>query len=1360
MRVRDRSTSTLVFLLVTLVVLALTATTPNPAQAVAEPAPAAAADKVEPALLDSFDERRSQGFVIEFEDEADLESAAVITDWTARGRAVADALRRTAERSQAEVVASLEERGLDYQSFWIDNTVHVESGTRSLALDLASTDEVATVREADTVPLEQPRELRSAPMADGVEWGVADIGADRVWDELGVNGDGVVVANIDSGAQYDHPALVGSYRGNNGDGTFDHDYNWWDPSGICTSPADTPCDNIGHGSHTMGTMVGDDGAGQRIGVAPGAQWIAAKGCEYDGCSEAGLTSAAQWILAPTDRTGENPDAARRPHVVNNSWGGPGGDTWYDAFIEAWVASGIFPVFSAGNEGPDCGTAGSPGDSPAAYAVGNYAPNGAIAPTSSRGSEDGATVKPDIAAPGTAVRSSVPGGGYAIYSGTSMAAPHLAGTVALLWSAAPSLVGDIAATRQLLDDTARDTADDQCGGEPDDNPVYGEGRLDAFAVVEAAPRGTTGVLHGTITDAESGQPVPHAHLRLTGASTRAAVSDSDGTYSVTLTPGEYDVEVTRFGYDALHTTAEIRAGDMVAADLQLTPSPPVRLHGTVTDGSGQGWPVYAEVELPGTPLRTFTDPETGRYSLTVPAGSYRVRVTPEYEGYLPRTDELTLDRPTTHDLGLEVDAATCTAPGYARTGGLREDFATDERPVGWTVTDVQGTGQVWEFDDPGERGNRTGGHGDFATVDSDFFGPDGTQDTALVSPAVDLSSADAPVLEFATDFWANWMERAEVDVTVDGGATWSNVWRVFDDVRGPEVVRVAVPKAANQDEVQIRFHYLRGSHDFWWQVDDVFLGEPACEPARGGLLVGQTRSSTTRKPLDGVDVVADAGFATTTSVPTPGDDRVADGFYRLFVPGSGRELVVASAEDHPDARAQVRITPGEVVPLDLALASGRLEPLPHTVVVELDRNRTATRRVTLANTGDAPARFEVEEVPGRPEPVGSTPGDDLAGAPMRHVAADITPLPDAGGTGGTIPTAEPAAPWGELAPYPVPVKDTAAATLDGTLYTFGGSGAEQVPLADSFRYDETAERWEPIADLPDPRQKASGAFIDGRFVVTGGWGADLQPLATTSIYDPETDTWSEGEPNPQPWAASGTAVLNGELYVVGGCLSDDCGRTDVLRYDPDEDSWTRLADYPQNTAWSSCGGISGKVYCAGGIGPEADQFSTYAYDPARDRWTQVADMPLDMWASAYSVADGQLLVAGGAAERSSVLTNEAFAYDPMDDQWSPLPRTGYAFYRSSGACGFTKIGGADDWHPGVPVVERLPGRTDCDAAEDLPWLRTNVRAGQVAGDRTRQLVVTLDARRVPRPGVYDAYLRFRDDTPYPTKPVRVRLVVRR
>ena len=235
----------------------------------------------------------------------------------------------------------------------------------------------------------------------------------------------------------------------------------------------------------MGTMVGDDGGSNKIGVAPGAKFIAAKGCESSSCSESALLASAQWILAPTDLNGQNPRPDLRPNIVNNSWGGGGGDRFYTASVDAWVAAGIMPIFSNGNSGPACGTAGSPGDYPSVYSAGAYDINNAIAPFSSRGSSDFGGIKPDIAAPGVNVRSSIANGGYASFNGTSMAAPHVAGTVALMWSANPALLGNLTATRRLLDYSAVDTPASQCGGTDDDNSVFGEGRLDAFAAVSAA-----------------------------------------------------------------------------------------------------------------------------------------------------------------------------------------------------------------------------------------------------------------------------------------------------------------------------------------------------------------------------------------------------------------------------------------------------------------------------------------------------------------------------------------------------------------------------------------------------------------------------------------------------------------------------------------------------------------------------------------------------------------------------------------------------------------------------------------------------------------------------------------------------------
>src|SRR5207247_1226135 len=189
----------------------------------------------------------------------------------------------------------------------------------------------------------------------------------------------------------------------------------------------------------------------------------------------------------------------RPNVVSNSWGDGPGDTFYQATVQNWVAAGIFPVFANGNNGPSCGSVGSPGDYPESYGVGAYDVNNTIASFSSRGQSSFGVTKPNIWAPGVNVRSSVPTNSYASFSGTSMATPHVAGAVALVWSAAPSLVGDVSQTRQLLDQTAIDTNDTTCGGTAANNDVYGEGRLDAYAAVTAAPRGPTGILQGTVTD---------------------------------------------------------------------------------------------------------------------------------------------------------------------------------------------------------------------------------------------------------------------------------------------------------------------------------------------------------------------------------------------------------------------------------------------------------------------------------------------------------------------------------------------------------------------------------------------------------------------------------------------------------------------------------------------------------------------------------------------------------------------------------------------------------------------------------------------------------------------------------------------
>jgi subtilisin family serine protease len=235
----------------------------------------------------------------------------------------------------------------------------------------------------------------------------------------------------------------------------------------------------------MGTMVGRVGV-NKIGVAPKATWIAAKGCENTGCSDSALLSSGQFILAPTKLDGSRPRPGKRPDVVNNSWAGAGDDPFYESIVNAWVAAGIFPQFSGGSSGPACGTVGAPGSYVDAYATGAYDEAGAIASFSGRGpSPFAGETKPNISAPGVNIRSSLPTDTYGVYSGTSMASPHVAGTVALVIGENPALRGDVPAIRSILDATATDVDNRACGGSAGDNNVYGEGRLNAFAAVGAA-----------------------------------------------------------------------------------------------------------------------------------------------------------------------------------------------------------------------------------------------------------------------------------------------------------------------------------------------------------------------------------------------------------------------------------------------------------------------------------------------------------------------------------------------------------------------------------------------------------------------------------------------------------------------------------------------------------------------------------------------------------------------------------------------------------------------------------------------------------------------------------------------------------
>ena len=457
---------------------------------------------IDPVVLAEFDINGEATFWVVFREQADLSPAFKIRDWSERGWFVYRRLVDTAESSQARVRDLLNAWEVETTSFWIVNALEVSTEHRALLSILAAQPDVSEIVAPPLVERIDMGLASGAPEHPNVEWNIDDVRAPLVWSTYGVIGEGIVVGNIDWGLQHDHPALVEQYRGNLGGGVFDHNYNWYDPAHVCGNPSLVPCDLDGHGTATSGIAVGDDGGENQIGVAPGARFFMAA---INSIYSVGVP-AMQWMLAPTNLDGQDPRPDLRPHVVNNSWGNPGGlNNLWRVSVQAWIAAGIFPVFAMGNEGPNCSTGRSPGDYAETYAAGGHDVLDEIWVNSSRGPSDFGPIKPNITAPGVDVRTSVPEGLFPdLYEhgwGTSFASPHVVGTVALMWSMNPELIGDVKTTRRHLDYSAISVSDLTCGGEPSNNNVWGEGRLDAFAAVSLRPhrRLRTWRLHGMVGD---------------------------------------------------------------------------------------------------------------------------------------------------------------------------------------------------------------------------------------------------------------------------------------------------------------------------------------------------------------------------------------------------------------------------------------------------------------------------------------------------------------------------------------------------------------------------------------------------------------------------------------------------------------------------------------------------------------------------------------------------------------------------------------------------------------------------------------------------------------------------------------------
>ena len=464
--------------------------------------------KIDPRVFSGKAAGEPASFRVVLREQADLSGAEAFSSKEEKGRFVFEALRAQAETAQAPLRAALDAAGVRYRSFYLVNMLEVE-GDVALAAELAAREDVAILAPNREVPISRPPDTpeTAAPFsvsrALSPEPNITKVGAPAVWSR-GFTGQGIVVGMADTGIAWEHPVLKSHYRGFNG-AAVSHDYNWHDaihnalPGNVCGSDAPAPCDDQTHGTATASLVVGDDGAGNQIGMAPGARFIGCRNMDQGNGTPARYTECFQFFMAPTDHTGANPRPDLAAHVINNSWGCPSSEGCTDpavlkAIVENVRAAGIVVVVAAGNSGPACSTISDvPAFYDASFSIGATTLSDSIAGFSSRGpiTVDGSNrLKPDLSAPGQGVRVAAPPAAFTgSFSGTSGSAPHVTGAVALLWSAAPQLIGQVAATTNVLERTAVPlTSTQDCGGLSGTsvpNPVFGWGRLDVAAAVTAS-----------------------------------------------------------------------------------------------------------------------------------------------------------------------------------------------------------------------------------------------------------------------------------------------------------------------------------------------------------------------------------------------------------------------------------------------------------------------------------------------------------------------------------------------------------------------------------------------------------------------------------------------------------------------------------------------------------------------------------------------------------------------------------------------------------------------------------------------------------------------------------------------------------
>lgn len=1260
-------------------------------------------------------------FLVYFQTQANFAAlrAMVFASQAQQRSAVFAQLTAQTAQEQAAVRAWLASRRgtatvTDYQPFTIVNAIAVDGSLESIIAlaqrpevarlvanyplfkawqappaPLASADVFAHAGELTTVAYGNAPVQPGATSLDAANWNISLVRADQVWRELQVRGAGAVVAGFDTGVSFRHPALVQQYRGNLQNGRFDHNYNWFEPDGqlyangnlgksLSSQPRD--CDN--HGTHTMGTAVGDGGTnGAQVGVAPGAQWIAVPGI----CSgtmggglrdDIGALKAFQWLLCPTDLTGDlaTANCAKAPDVVNNSWGSanPTNEVLRSA-IQALRAMNIAPVFAAGNPRTGPGSIGSPGNAPEAITVGATDSNDLVAPFSGRGpSFYEGEQKPELSAPGDEIKSAVSTNGYDTYSGTSMAAPHVTGLIALMVSAdLRDGVRDF--TVDELETFMTNSAVDLGPAGPDDD--YGYGRIDAYAAVQWVL--SAGDLRGQVRSQADNAPL--AQVQVTGLSDVATfhgVSNAAGSYSVTVPSGSYDVMVAAWGYySSTFTGQNVLAGTLAQADFVLRPLPTALVQGVVRNGGAPVANALLSVEA-APAVRTRTD-GNGYYQLTLPIGhhtlvvqetGYRILHQPLTVAAAGLSQDLTLT-PAPSLLLVEADAYRGWFEGWP-IGALftwaldKQGYAYDR----WRIQSLTVTDTVTQVN-----GSLLYGIPSLSTLqryDVVIWAQSGCDsgNYGCLYRSSPVTSGAAPRLQAFLEGGGRLILSGQDIGTWDDGTTFydqylnanqllENAAREGDQLTGNGFLQSLAVTLTNAS----LYGYRNGS---------IALSPDAIGP--------EGNNDATYPILRYGRSQAPAALAI--------DACRAD--YRAVYFGVGFENIGPRAGNRDPAIAEVL---GRAVRWvsDAKLPQG-MELISDRVQLNAEPGRLATYQLQLVNTGRAPLTIDLSMAAGNwPTQLlrdGQAVSQPLTLAPCQSAALSLVVTPPATAVNGeqqavvltstvredgaltqqlTFTTVVFAA-WTAEKTMPSPRYrlGVVAPPDDIYLYAVGGwpaaagtSGIAPTERASTAleRYNVCTYRWEPMASLPAPRANVGVALADGKLYVVGGSsagvdGASYQQYASVFAYDMAANRWTEVAPLPQSYAAMAVTAINGKVYAFGGLDGNGTPSAQSYVYDPALNAWTAKAPMPNGPRYlAAAAPLNGEIYLVGGWDERAD---VEIYDPATDRWRAGPSLAQGRHSLGLTAGpDGYLYAVGGAI--SAVGEGSVERYRPQTGAWETL-----------------------------------------------------------------------------------------------------------